>query len=79
MAHFSTFCPRCRCLSEVTQEQAQPKPKLHCGVCLMKDVEIVPLKVIWVEDESTAEDEYLDDEEDSDDYADRAEWKGRLA
>ena len=43
--HFSTECPRCGKVDELTCEGHADPPGVKCGDCLFNDVEVVALKV----------------------------------
>lgn len=45
---FHVVCSKCKKTSEVTQDHKVPEPKVSCGDCLWNNVEIVPMIVVKI-------------------------------
>jgi hypothetical protein len=50
---FHVVCPHCNKPNDyIWQKRRLPEPRVSCGDCLMERVEIVPMKVIKVEEDA---------------------------
>lgn len=45
---FDLVCPRCGKQSQTTTDNKVPPPRVNCGDCLMRDVEVVEFKIVRV-------------------------------